>query len=161
MTKIYAKKASATKNALKTFGKEAKEGADYKIREKDGGFVVSKVRAATEKKERDQFGFAIGNNRNIAALMLLKGCTMAEVKTKTGYSQYNTLKALKDQGHTIESKDGKLKLIVKKAGAKASPSKAKTTKAKDDKKTSASKATVTKTEDEKTPDAKTEDSKAA
>ena len=38
--------------------------------------------------------------------MFRKGATMAEVKTKTGSNQYNVLKWLERQGHTIKRKDG-------------------------------------------------------
>ena len=53
-----------------------------------------------------QGGLRKGTNTAKAATMFRKGATMAEVKTKTGSNQYNVLKWLERQGHTIKRKDG-------------------------------------------------------
>lgn len=63
--------------------------------------------------EPDRYGLIRGSKRSIAAEMLERGCTMQEVKNATGYTQYNLLKLLRDQGHSVVNAGGIIKLTYK------------------------------------------------
>lgn len=70
-------------------------------------------KAATKEKEpepvnskKDKYGFRPGCIKSRAADMYCSedGATLAEIKNKTGSTQYNVLKELEKQGYTITKK---------------------------------------------------------
>lgn len=60
--------------------------------------------------EIDKFGIAVGTKAHTTAMLLEKGCTMADIKRETGEVRYNLLKRLERDGHKVSKIDGKLLL---------------------------------------------------
>ncbi len=117
----YSRKANARRAAQADLGKHAVEGQDYRIQRlatgrytygpttRDKGEAGPKgatppakaQRAAVRADKCDKFGLRVGSKGAIAAAMLERGCTMADIKKATGGTRYNLLRKLCDDGHEI------------------------------------------------------------
>ncbi len=117
----YSRKANARRAAQADLGKHAIEGQDYQIQRlatgrysygpttpdkgeagPKGATPPAKPPRATVRADRqDKFGLRVGSKGSIAAAMLERGCTMADIKKATGGSRYNLLRKLSDEGHDV------------------------------------------------------------
>tara|TARA_Y100000310_G_scaffold343828_1_gene453324 strand:+ start:1051 stop:1515 length:465 start_codon:yes stop_codon:yes gene_type:complete len=81
----------------------------------DAGSIPSPNRKTTRKPKSDNgpYGLRPGSKRAQAAEMLEKGATMSEIATTLGKSQYNLLKKLKADGHSITCNEGRYTLSPK------------------------------------------------
>ena len=74
--------------------------------------ATAKTKPTTKPEaKKDEFGLRKTTNTSTAASMFKKGCTMQDVKKKTGSNQYNVLKFLERQGHKV-SKDKETGVIT-------------------------------------------------
>ncbi len=133
----YTSRSNAKRAAIADLGKDAVEGRDYEITKgQDGRFVYHRVISATKPDtgtkggngtrpptkakrpvsrhdRRDKYGLRLGTKRATAAAMFETGCTMADVRKVTGSTQYNLLKKLAADGHTVVRDGSGIKLEAK------------------------------------------------
>ena len=133
----YTSRSNAKRAAVADLGKDAVEDRDYQITKgQDGRFGYQRVVSATKRDtcakggsgtrppakakrpvsrrdRRDKYGLRLGTKRATAAAMFERGCTMADVRKATGHNQYNLLKKLAGEGHTVVRDGSAIKLEVK------------------------------------------------